>query len=123
MLAPWFSSDWPSQLLGLGGRGHRKGRLFVCFLGVGSAKTTVAGQLFVCLFGGGEWDDKWGQTIFLLGIIWEYGPLFPKPHMLDECPTVFEVASELTPQEDGLTGQRFSFLKIKLSISTCLCFK
>ena len=54
-----------------------------------------------------QWEIKYN-----IGVWW-----------LDKCSSVCEVASELTPQEAGITGQRFSFLKTKLSISICLCFK
>ena len=41
--------------------------------------------------------------------------------MLDKYSAVCEVASGLIPREAGITGQRFSFLKTKLSMSFCLC--
>ena len=44
-------------------------------------------------------------------------------HVLDKSSIVCEVASGLTPREADITGQRFSFLKTNLSISTCLYSK
>ena len=61
-----------------------------------------------------QWEMK-----YKIGLWW----LLLCRYILDKCSTVCEVASGLTSREAGITGQKFSFLKTNLSISTCLCFK
>ena len=62
---------------------------------------------------------KQWEINYKIGLSW----LQPHRHVLDKCSTVCEVASGMTPREADITGQRFSFLETKVSISTCLCFK